>query len=220
MYKIQLHYHTAESSPCANMPAEQGVKAFWEKGYDGIVVTDHFSASTQGRPGEKTWEQVVSHFLDGYVQARQAGEKLGIQVYLGMEIRFPHDENDFLVYGFTPGFLYGHPWLYMEELAGFRPVASEQHLFVAQAHPFRTVCTAADPQLLDGVEIHNGNCRHDSRNELAMEWAAGHHLTGIVGADFHEYGDVCSNPVYFQCRPADEKGLARALFHRKFSLRI
>ncbi len=38
------------------------------------------------------------------------------RVYLGMEIRFPHDENDFLVYGMDEEFFFRHPWLYMKEL--------------------------------------------------------------------------------------------------------
>ena len=40
-----------------------------------------------------------------------------------------------------------------------------------QAHPFRTGLTREDPALLDGVEVFNGNARHDSHNDDALRFA-------------------------------------------------
>ena len=38
----EMHFHTSEISVCGRVPAAEGVRAYKEKGYDALVVTDHF----------------------------------------------------------------------------------------------------------------------------------------------------------------------------------
>ena len=100
MPKIETHFHTKESSPCGYIPAEEGIKTFHNGGYDAVIVTDHFSRSVNGTAEGQVWDTVCDNFLSGWRAAKKAGELIGLHVYLGMELRFPYDENDFLVYGF------------------------------------------------------------------------------------------------------------------------
>lgn len=107
--KVELHFHTDESSRCGKVPAKDGVRMYIEQGYAGLAVTDHFSEYACGKEGP--WEDICSRFLEGWRLAKETAESAGsgFQVYLGMEIRFPHDENDFLVYGMTEEFFRNIP---------------------------------------------------------------------------------------------------------------
>ena len=53
MALIELHLHTSESSPCGRVPAKKGMTMYREAGYDGVVVTDHFSRDVHGRSEER-----------------------------------------------------------------------------------------------------------------------------------------------------------------------
>lgn len=46
LYKYELHCHTGCVSRCGRVEPEEIVKLYIEKGYDGIVVTDHYSPMT------------------------------------------------------------------------------------------------------------------------------------------------------------------------------
>ena len=45
--------------------------------------------------------------------------------------------------------------------------------------------TVVRPCFLDGVEVFNGHKGHDSRNEIAYEWAKRFNLIKTSGTDFH-----------------------------------
>ena len=40
----EMHFHTSEVSACGSIAAAQGIRAYKERGYDTVVVTDHFHA--------------------------------------------------------------------------------------------------------------------------------------------------------------------------------
>ena len=48
----------------------------------------------------ETKEEQLDFYLTGYRKAKEHGDKIGIKVYLGLEIRFSKEnENDYLIYG-------------------------------------------------------------------------------------------------------------------------
>lgn len=211
---IETHFHTAETSPCANVSAEDGIRMYHEAGYDAVVVTDHFNTDVIGKDGD--WEERVDRFLAGFDIARKTGEKLGVRVYLGMEIRFEENYNDYLVYGFDRQFLYDHPWIYRETMESFSEIAHANGLCIVQAHPFRTICTPAPYELLDGVEGINGNPRHNSRDSLAQEYAEKHGLFCTEGSDFHQSEDIKDWGIEMATLPENEKQLAERILRREF----
>ncbi len=74
---------------------------------------------------------------------------------------------------------------------GLPPAAGDgAGILIYQAHPFRPGTQPADPRLLDGVEVYNGNVGHDSRNSLAAAFAGRHGLLPIAGSDAHLPADV------------------------------
>lgn len=219
MILTELHYHTSESSPCGRVPARKGLALYKAAGYDAVVITDHFSRSVCGRRDSRTWEEVVEGFLKGYQEAKKAGEELGLRIYLGMELRFPHDENDFLVYGLTKEDILSRPWLYEKELSQVYEDLNRNGIQIYQAHPFRRGCTPANPQHVNGIEVLNGNPRHDSNNHMAAAWAKDHNLPGICGSDFHQVEDLVGTGVYFESLPDSEKELARLLREGDYTIK-
>ncbi len=204
MYNFELHLHTDESSNCGRVPAVEALKLYMENGYDGFVVTDHFNALACGGPHHFTedgkpslepasierWNKIVDHYLEGYKTAKAAAAGMNFQVLLGMELRFPSDENDYLVYGVEEEFIRNHPWFYMMELPEFYKIAKENDFTIAQAHPFRTMCFLNNPRYLHGIEVYNGNPRHNSHNDVAEAAADIYKKFKLRSSDFHQLEDI------------------------------
>lgn len=212
--KIETHFHTAQVSPCGRVMAEEGIRLYHESGFHAVVVTDHFSSGVMGKEG--AWEEKVERLLSGYRTALQTGKELGVRVYLGMEIRFEESENDYLVYGITPEFLYDHPWIYLESKETFSKISRENGFCMIQAHPMRGSCTPVDPALLDGYEGYNGNPRHNSRNAQARSVAEECGLVWTSGSDFHHVEDLAAGGIEMDILPADERELADKIKQGQF----
>lgn len=212
-YLFEMHYHTPQTSYCGNVPPAEALPKYKEAGYAGVVVTDHFYKEWFQDKGDLPWEEKVELWLKGYRAAKEAAEGLdGFRVLLGMELRFPDNLNDHLVYGIDEELLKKYPEPYLMTPAEYRAFADEHGLFFAQAHPFRVMCTPRDPAVLHGVEVFNGNGRWDSQDHKAEALAKEHGLIPLSGSDFHEWEDLCTGGMYLTERPADSRELARLLF--------
>lgn len=198
-YLYEMHAHTVEVSTCAVATAEEMIKYYDGKGYTGIVSTNHMNSSTFRRAGlaNVSWDEKIDHFLKGYeILKAAAGEKY--KVILGMEINFYMHPNDYLVYGITEEFLRSHGDLMAMGPENFSELAHEHGLLMIQAHPFRRDMIVEDWKILDGYEVFNGNPRHYSSNEIAMEWAKYHNKSIVTsGSDFHEEEDAGNGGIYF-----------------------
>ncbi len=188
-YRYEMHLHTSNVSPCGKVEAAEVVRRYAAVGYRGIVMTDHYYEGYFLGLTNLTWEEKIKHFLSGYEVARATGESVGLVVLLGMELRFEDHPNDYLVYGITEEFLIQYPEIYYMDLLEFRKLAKQHNLLIYQAHPFRMGMTHVEPSLLDGIEVFNGNPRHNSRNHLAERLARKNSLKMISGTDFHQRGD-------------------------------
>ena len=182
-YKTELHAHTNEVSPCADLPANEVAERYIAAGYTTVTVTNHYCDYVIDRAG-KSWQEKCDHFLSGYrLMKEYAGDRLN--VLLGCELRFTENFNDYLIMGMTEDFLYEHPDLHHMTLKSFSALARESGLLVVQAHPFRNGMTVMDSKYLDGVEVFNGHSGHHSRNYLADELSRRYGLIRTSAADFH-----------------------------------
>ncbi len=183
MFKTELHAHTKEVSPCADLTPEEVADRYIAYGYTSLVVTNHYCNYVMDSvPGN--WDKRISYYLSDYRRMKAyAGERL--HVILGCELRFTENHNDYLIFGLTEEFLIRHPNLHYMTLKEFSHLARESELLIVQAHPFRNWMTVMDPQYLDGVETFNGHVGHDSRNPLADAWARRYGLLRTSGTDFH-----------------------------------
>lgn len=202
LYLIDTHVHTSEVSRCGRVPAVEMVRYYKDAGYQGIIITDHYYDGYFESLGDQPWEAKVEEFLSGYKAALEEGKRIGLNVMLGIELRFHDSIEDYLVYGLDEDFLIQNPELYRHNLESFKKLADKHNLLIFQAHPFRPGMKVAIPCLLHGVEVFNGNPRHDSHNDLAYEFAVQNGLLMIAGSDAHQPGDVgragirLSYPIY------------------------
>ena len=218
LYKYDLHVHTAEVSPCGEVKAEKVVNLYDKVGYEGMVITDHFrSRFFDNFEKNVPWEKKIDQYLEGYKKAKNVGEKLGITVLMGLEMRFSRNKNDYLIYGVDEEFLKKYKDLHKMGLNKFNKFIKEvdQDILIYQAHPFRTDMTIVEPDLLDGIEVHNGNPRHNSRNYLARAFAAKNNLKQISGSDFHELEDLDRGGVLLPKKPQTESELVDILIKNR-----
>lgn len=194
-YKYETHLHTDETSPCGKVPAEEVVRIYKEAGYTGIAVTDHYFNGFFDMHPFISWDKKINLFLSGYKKAFTEGQRLGLDVLLGMEIRFSENANDYLVYGFDEVFLRENKKLYKLGLKAFRELTADKGIIIIQAHPFRTQMVPAHPSLIDGVEIYNGNPRHNSSNHLVVQYARDNGLKMLSGSDFHQPQDAARGGI-------------------------
>lgn len=185
LYKLDTHVHTSNVSGCGKVDAQTVVRLYKEMGYHGIVITDHLFDGYFKKLKDLDWTEQINHYLSGYRLACDTGRELGLNVILGLELRFVGDPNDYLVYGIDEAFLKQHEDIYEMGLANFRQLTRNKNILIYQAHPFRQGMIPADPSLIDGIEVFNGNLRHNSRNDLAFEYAKKHGLKMLSGSDFH-----------------------------------
>ena len=153
MFKLDTHVHTAETSNCGNVAAEELVHLYKGAGYDGIVITDHYYNWYFQSLQTDTWEDKINTFLLGYNNALKTGNQVDLTVLLGMEIRFTENPNDYLVYGIDESFLLKNPELYLYTIKEFKQLAEKNELLIYQAHPFRPNLIPMPAEMLDGYEV-------------------------------------------------------------------
>ena len=134
-YLYETHLHTKEASACAKSKGNDYIEAYKKRGYDGIIVTDHFFNGNSCIPKDIPWEQRIDLFCQGYENAKKEGDKQGLKVFLGWEVNFEQDE--YLVYGLDADWLKQHPdMLCWNQKTHYEKVTAAGG-FVVQAHPFR-----------------------------------------------------------------------------------
>ncbi len=215
-YRIELHAHTSGASLCSQISPEIMANKYAELGYDGIVITNHFIYH------DKTdKKEYIDKYLNDYELTKNYGEKLGLTVLLGAEIRFTENVNDYLLYGVDTDMLY-----YIYDLLPYgvenfrREFKSEKSIFL-QAHPFRDNMTAVDGKLLDGVEVFNMHPGHNSRIGLASRYAMENKLDIITaGTDYHNPGRDGLAALRCKVLPNDSFAVATILKSRDYLLEI
>ena len=218
-----MHIHTSEVSPCADCTAAEAVRRCISKGYDGMVVTDHFNEdASRAKMGELApWRARVDNFLRGYRVAKAAAPA-GFLVLLGMELRFMgRGSSEYLVYGFDEKFLYENEGIDRLDIQRFSEIARKNGFLLAQAHPFRWGMTLTKTELLDGMEVYNGNAHHQSHNEFAALWARKFGLLPLSGSDYHggDTGDgVVPGGIRLRESVRSEKELVQAVRERRYTV--
>lgn len=186
-YYYETHLHTTEGSKCARKTAEEQVKLYKDLGYTGICVTDHYFNGNTTVPRDLPWEERVDLYCRGYENAREAGEKIGLDVFFGFEYTLGSG-TDFLVYGIDKQWILEHPDHLAWEVRAFLRKVREDGGVVIHAHPFREAgyidMIRLLPREIDGVESLNAN-RTDFENALAAQYAENYGLPCSAGSDNH-----------------------------------
>ncbi len=136
-YKFDMHVHTKETSSCGQVSAKELVRMYHDVGYQGIMITDHYHKSYFDSLGSIDTEEKVKRYLSGYYAAKEEGDKIGLDVILGIEFRNIESDDDFLIVGMTEEFLYQYPYMYELQLKEAIELFHKNDMLVIQAHPVR-----------------------------------------------------------------------------------
>ncbi len=216
-YKYEIHAHTKETSRCGGFSAKELVERYKAAGYDGIVITDHYSPMTFSPTEFFNKEKAIDHYLRGYREAKKQ-ETEDFSVVLGMELRFYATVNDYLVYGISEEMLYRLPFLlplYIKKAS--RILRNEGCLFL-QAHPFREMIRRANRKYLDGVEVFNGKASAEA-NEKSLSWAReiGAKIQ-IAGSDCHRESSFGKAAILTEEKIKNNADLIRILKNGNYKL--
>lgn len=213
-YKLELHAHSNPASGCSEVPAPDLVRTYAELGYHGIVLTNHFIYDYSTCMRGRSVEEGIAVWLNDYREAVEEGKKYGLAVFLGAEIRFTENDNDYLIYGLTEEML---SEIYRRLPAGvesFRKNYKMPDSVFLQAHPFRDGMVEVDPAILDGIETFNMHPGQRSRNAVANIYAKKKGIgIRLVASDFHflRGRDVAVSAIRTKTMPKDAFEIAKIL---------
>ena len=219
MYLYDPHVHTAETSRCGHIPAAEQVERYAKHGFTGLVITDHLHPEYLSRiDPDHNWEAAMDHFLSGYHAAKARGDELGMDVLLGAELRFPENDNDYLVYGIDEAWLRANPYVCCMSAQEFFDRFGGEVLII-HAHPFRKGSAPVQETAVHGAEIINGNPRHDNHNDLALALCKRHpEYFRLAGSDAHRDGDEASAGVILSERVQDSFAYKHMIESMQFEL--
>ena len=215
MFLFDTHVHTSEVSPCGSVPADEIVKLYKKAGFSGLLITDHYYSTYFENLADMPWKEKINCYLTGYRAAKIEGKKQGIDVLLGAELKFDSKPNDYLLFGISEDFLYRYPNLNHYSIQSFYRLAKDNDILVFQAHPFRPGLIKEKPDYLDGVEVYNGNPRHHSHNDMALQFAEENNLLKSSGSDCHEICDVGRGGIKTKKRVQTIMDLKHALINQE-----
>ena len=217
--KREMHAHTREVSPCAGVPAETLVREYAGAGYSAVVITDHFNYYVLEGFGLENTRDRVNRYLLGFEEASKAASKYGMKAILGTEVCLRNVGcEDYLLYGIEPEVLQTNPYMYDYTLAQLREMCDKNGILLFQAHPFRGYLKRADINMLDGIEVHNGCPRHDSHNDMALEWAVRHGKLMSSGSDYHQTEDLARGGIISDILPENSKELKQLLISGNYTV--
>ena len=214
-YNYDLHVHTSPVSTCADFSPEETVRKYSDAGFDGFVLTNHFNLGVMGVHTDK--KDFAKYYLNDYYEAKAAGEKAGLDILLGMEIRFPENTNDYLVYGISEEDVYrATEFLESDYKTFYREFKSDKNIII-QAHPFRNNIVLADLDYIDGIEVFNMHPGHNSRIALAAKLVKENPRLLIAGGtDFHHEGHEGMCAMCTETRVTDSFDIAEIISARNF----
>lgn len=219
-YIYETHMHTKEGSACAVNSGEEMAYAYYEAGYTGIVVTDHFYYGNTAVDTTLDWEEWVEQFASGYEKAKKVGDEIGLQVFFGWESCY--DATEFLIYGLTKEWLLKHPEIRDASIEEQMYLIHEAGGIISQAHPYREAVYIPKirlfPQYVDAIEGVNathsgieGKVLHRPEfNEKAIALANQYHLPMTAGSDQHNT-QLIGGGMVFDRKMKDAKDLCSAI---------
>ena len=218
-YKTELHCHTKHVSRCAGHDAEGIVEMYLEAGYTSIVITEHLAAGTFVNMQDKSLEEQMEHFVQGYRKVKEAA-KGRLNVLMGAEVNFAGTlSTDYLIYGLEEEFYHRCPDIYTQNKYWTASLVRNNGGVFIQAHPFRTNCAVTEEFVLDGIEVWNGHPFQKNHNRIAREFAKDYpNYILTSGGDHHDDNMYPDAGILTREPIVTEKQLAEVLRSRDFEL--
>jgi hypothetical protein len=198
-YLYETHLHTNRASKCAYSSGKEYIAGYKEKGYTGIIVTDHFYNGNCSVPRSLPWKEWVNRFFQGYEEAKEEGDRQGLDVFFGWEETFDSGD-DYLVYGLDKDWLLDHPevrtWTRGEQYRAVKEAGG----CVVQAHPFRQRFYISKIVLssgcVDAIEAANSGNGDPSFDALASCYAKKINKPMTAGTDIHDVSNIYFGDIF------------------------
>ena len=91
-FLYETHMHTCQASACGKCTGKEHARFYKEQGYTGIIMTDHFFGGNTAIDRKLPWEERIDLFWRGYEDAKEEGDRIGLDVFFGLEQNFRFDE--------------------------------------------------------------------------------------------------------------------------------
>ena len=216
-FLYETHLHTCEASKCGKLHGEEYIPYMMEKGYSGMVVTDHFFNGNTCVPADLSWKERVEIYCSGYERALKAAEGKDFNVMFGVEINFNKDE--YLLYGIDKKWLLENEGIMkMTRLELYEAVHKAGGIMI-QAHPFRERDYLSDIKLapaaaVDGIEVYNA-ANSANMNALGFEYCTRLDLPMTAGSDIHFFHDKEMGGMLFDEKIDSVEEFAASVIARK-----
>lgn len=217
-YKIEAHAHTSPASSCSEILPEDLVKTYKEAGVHAVCLTNHFMRNYLPIPKEKG----LKKHLEDYYKTCEAGEKYGVKIILGLEMRFGlENTNDYLIYGIDEDFIYRAYDYFDSTLEQFYKEMKNDKNLIIQAHPFRKNMVLADKNYIDGIESFNMHPNHNGRIALAHQYAMKEpDFIVTAGSDYHHPGQHATGLILSKTLPENSFQFAELLKSKDYLFRL
>ena len=215
-YKTEIHAHTKPVSACSFITPEMLVDSYVSVGAHGVTVTNHLNPKWIG--GDLSC--LAEKYTADYYAAKEAAEGKDLDIIFGVEIRFPENDNDYLIYGIAPEDTEEIISLIGEGIEGFYKKFKNKKNLILQAHPFRNGMMRAPLDSIDGIEVFNMHPHHNSRVGLAARYARDNDLIISGGSDYHDEGWHALCLLRTKDRLRDSYDVAEALRERDVAFDI
>ena len=223
MFKYEMHAH---SYPCSGGGAdiEEHIHALIEKGFAGMVITNHFINGDTRIDRTLPWEEHVAAHREDYERGKRLADALDFDLLFGIEEHVGKG-LEMLIYGIDPDFLLQNPVLRSGKVVDYARLVHAAGGLLYQAHPYRDrdYIKASGPLaellLLDGIEVYNaGNTPEE--NSRAAQLAADLGLRCIAGSDGHPAKNVGRAGILCKERIRTNAQLIRVLKSGAYELYI
>ena len=211
-YLYETHLHTCQASACGKVNGEDYIPYMIDKGYAGMIVTDHFFNGNTCVPENLSWKERVEIYCSGYERALKAAEGKDFNVMFGVEFNFWKDE--YLIYGIDKEWLLNNECIMEMTRHELLEAVHKAGGIMIQAHPYRERDYLEDiklaPTACDGVEVYNA-ANKPNMNALGYEYCKKLGLPMTAGSDIHFYNDDPMGAMLFERKIESVKDLAKAL---------
>lgn len=221
-FLYETHMHTCLASACGKSTGKEHARFYKEQGYTGIIMTDHFFRGNSCIDRSLPWEEQIDLFFRGYEDAKEEGDRIGLDVFFGLEEN--HSGDEYLIYGLTREYMKAHPemehWTRKQQLEEVHRAGG----CVIQAHPFRMRPYMDRIRLgalfCDGIEAANaGNEALDDARALRYGMEKG--LVMTAGSDNHHSPAETLYGVILESRLTSIEDYVRMILnHEKIGLHV
>lgn len=194
-FAYETHMHTSQGSKCGRRTGAEMAQAYYDAGYTGIIITDHFFYGNTAPSRDLAWTNWVTEYCKGYEDAKRHGDEIGLDVFFGWESGY--NGTEFLIYGLDKEWLLAHPEIRDASVPEQFELVHNDGGIIIHAHPFREEPYIPEirlfPEFVDGVEQINmahfykkDEATGNMFNEKAEMYAHEHDFPVTSGSDMHD----------------------------------